>query len=467
VLNFDPVFTAAQVRDHQSHIGTLLATFLLFVYPKMKGKNGRQWAKPRSAFAYVLAIIRIYRGWKLLLPAAKVVKGELHGLLRAFVRVHGVAALMPRRREPFTFKMIRTMQAVESARLGARSYSATSHIGRAFRGILAVGWRTGHRLAEFVQHPSGEVCYLTRADISYVINGVVVTDPTAAQLAQIRPGDVVLIQPPRSKTDQFGEIHCPFPSSVPFTPDPCSAGHILWKLDTDQPCRGANRPATPLFADEAGAPYTHAVMDTLLDRLLAHCFGQQAVARHSWHSMRIGLATALKAANVDDDVIQMICRWTNPESLRAYARHGQSLHINCVDQAEHAIIDTIQSANVPKVCNSEGNAALHLTFAPSISARAQAVLDAAEAHTHQSPTGDTPPPDLTPLTTHQCLGRRVLVPRRAWPTFPCEENGGRGWTATIKACTRGVATVAFTDAATPRGIPYEDAQLRLDFLLPI
>jgi hypothetical protein len=33
--------------------------------------------------------------------------------------------------------------------------------------------------------------------------------------------------------------------------------------------------------------------------------------------------------------------------------------------------------------------------------------------------------------------------------------------------TRGVATVAFTDAATPRGIPYEDAQLRLDFLLPI
>jgi hypothetical protein len=61
----------------------------------------------------------------------------------------------------------------------------------------------------------------------------------------------------------------------------------------------------------------------------------------------------------------------------------------------------------------------------------------------------------------------VLIPRRAWPTFTCEENGGRGWTATIKACTRGVATVAFTDAATPRGIPYEDAQLRLDFLLPI
>ena len=84
----------------------------------------------------------------------------------------------------------------------------------------------------------------------------------------------------------------------------------------------------------------------------------------------------LKAANVPDDVIQMICRWMNPESLRAYARHGQSLHINSVDQAEHATIDAIQSASVPKVCNTEGNAALHLTFARSISARAQAVLDA-------------------------------------------------------------------------------------------
>jgi hypothetical protein len=40
------VFTTQQVRGHQSHVGTLLATFLLFIYPKMKGKQGRQWAKP-------------------------------------------------------------------------------------------------------------------------------------------------------------------------------------------------------------------------------------------------------------------------------------------------------------------------------------------------------------------------------------------------------------------------------------
>jgi hypothetical protein len=473
LLGFDPIFTTQQVRDHQSHIGTLLATFLLFVYPKMKGKQGRQWAKPRSAFAYVLAIIRIYRGWKMTLPPAKVVKGELHGLLRAFVQVHGVAALMPRRREPFTFAMISTMQQVKSARLGARSYTHNSRIGLAFRGILAVGWRTGHRLAEFVRHPSGELCYLTRASVTYVIDNVTVVDPTQAQLMQMRPGDIILIQPPRSKTDQFGEIHCPFPSSVPFSHRPDSAGYILWRQDLDDPCTGANRIARPLFADAQGAPYTHAVMDTLLHHMLTHCFDSTAASRHSWHSMRIGLATALKAANVDDDIIQMICRWTNPESLRAYARHGQSLHINCVDQAEHVIIDSIQAANVPKVCNSEGNAALHLAFAPSISARAQAVLDAADAAADARPPTaaahaprQTTPADTTPLDPHSCVGRRVLVPSAAWPNFTCDENSGEGWTATIQASSRGSATVRFTDAATPRGIPYDDVTLQLSFLRP-
>ena len=49
--------------------------------------------------------------------------------------------------------------------------------------------------------------------------GVLVPDPSATQLDAMQPGDVILIEPPRSKTDQFGEIHCPFPSTVPFTRD--------------------------------------------------------------------------------------------------------------------------------------------------------------------------------------------------------------------------------------------------------
>ena len=314
--------------------------------------------------------------------------------------------------------------------------------------------------------PSGELCYLTRGSISYVIGGVVVADPTRAQLLQMKPGDAVLIEPPRSKTDQFGEIHCPFPSTVPFRLDPNCAGYILRQQDLDAPCRGTARADRPLFADDGGQPFTHAVMDTLLQHMLHHCFGAGFKLRYSWHSMRVGLATALKAANVPDDIIQMICRWMNPESLRAYARHGQSLHVNSVDQAEHAIIDTIQMANVPKVCNTEGNAAVHLAFAPSVSARAQAILDAAD-ETDAATATAAPAPDLSPLAAHACVGRRALVPAAVYPTDTCGENDGRGWTALIVRCVRGACTLRFTEAADSRGVPYEDVQLQLTALEPI
>ena len=466
LIGFDPVLTATQVREHASHVATLLATFLLYVYPKMRGRNNRQWAKPRSAFAYVLAIIRIFRGWKLLLPPAKMIKGELHGLLRSFVNVYGVKALMPSRREPMKFSMLKTMMCVSSARLGARNYTAQSCIGRAFRGILAIGWRTGHRLAEFVYHPSGEDgFYFSRGSVTYIIAGVIVSDPTPAQLARFGPGDIILLQPPRSKTDQFGEIHCPFPSSLPFSADADSAAQCILEIERARPCQGAARERTPLVADENGQPYTHSVMDTLIHHMLVRCFGEAAAKCYSWHSLRIGLATALKAANVDDSIIQMICRWMNPESLRAYARHGQTLHINSVDQAEKAIINTMQMANVPKVCNTEGVAAINLTFGGAISARAQAVLDAADDAEANSGVA-VAEEDLSPLTDG-CLGRRVLVPNSVWPSYPCDENNGRGWVARVINFRAGVATIKFLHAANARGMPYPDEQLLLSALEPI
>lgn len=364
------------------------------------------------------------------------------------------------------FSMIRDMMRVERARLGARSYAVGSDLAAAFRGILAIGWRTGHRLAEFVAHPSGEVCYFTRADVTFVIGGVVVADPTPAQLSQVRPGDVILLRPPRSKTDQFGEIHCPFPSSVPIVDDLTSAGQLILQIERSKPCHGSARDATPLLADEHGLPYTHGVMDTLLHNMLTHLYGARVASCYSFHSLRIGLATALKAAKVDDDIIQMICRWMNPESLRAYARHGQSLHINCVDQAEKAVIDAIQSSNVPKTCNTEGAAAINLAFGGDISARARAVLDAADDVEATADVAPTPTPDLSPLAGN-ALGRRVLVPQSIYPTEQCDENDGRGWTARVVNYRGGVATTRFVHAATPRGIPYEDVLLRVDVLEPM
>ena len=176
----------------------------------------------------------------------------------------------------------------------------------------------------------------------------------------------------------------------------------------------------------------------------------------------------LLQVGVPDDISQMICRWINPESLRAYARHGQSLHINCVDQAEKAIIDTVQAANVPKTCATEGAVALHHTFGGRISARAQAVLDAADAAELDTGTAtNVEVPDNSPLPpTQDCVGRRVLVARNLWPSYACDENDGRGWAAHIVRFHQGVATVRFDHAVDPRGLPYPDERLLLRALVP-
>ena len=467
LVGFDPLLSADQVRDHPGEISTLMATFLLYVYPKMKGKRGRQWASPRSAFAYVLAIIRIFREWKIVLPPAKVVQGELHGLLRAFVVVYGAHALMPQRREPFRFAMVQALLSLGAQRLGARSFDPSSPIGWAFRGMLAVGWRTGHRLAEFVAHPSGEVCFITRLDVTYIIAGVPVCDPTRAQLAALQPGDTILIAPPRSKTDQFGEIHSPFPSAIAFSTDPNSAGYIIQQIELLRPVHGVSRGITPLFADEYGLPYTHSAMDTLLHAALVRLYGEQVASCYSWHSLRSGLATALKAAGCSDDVIQMICRWANPESLKIYARHGTSLHINWVDRAEKAVIDAILVSSVPKVCNSEGNIALLHAFGGNVPARARHVLDNADRDAGDETAPPPAPPDSSPLTAANAIGRRVRVPSACWPTYPCTEHGGLGWTALITTLQRpNAAIVRFVDAADDRGLPFADVKLDLMVLIP-
>jgi hypothetical protein len=476
-FGFDPLLTAAQVRDHPEHVATLMATYMLHVYPKMKGKAGRLWAKPRSVFSYVLSLIRIFRKWKVILPPAKVVKDELNGLLRGFVVVYGKEALQPSRREPLKFPMLCALCNMPDGATLRRGFRWDSQKAecKAFGRMLAVGWHTGHRLAEFVEHPSGEVMYLTRADVTWMIGGVAVSDPTPAQLASLRPGDSVLIAPPRSKTDQFGEIHSPFPSCVLFDPSrPGNAGARLRDLELERPCRGAERATTPLFCDDFGRPFTHSRMDELLYAALLHLYGAGVANSHSWHSLRSGLACALKEAGCPPDEIQLICRWLNPESLRAYARLGTSKFISWVDAAEKVTVDSLQTSNAPKFDLCEGFSALHLEFGHTLSARAQQVLDQAdqqeiEEGTHAVELPVEVPPDLSPLTAANCVGRRVMVLRSAWPRYSCEEFHGNGWAATVVAFSRRLqaATVTFLHATTSRGIPYEDANLSLHVLIPI
>ena len=50
-LGFDPNISAQDATEAPALVIKLLSAFLMFVYPRISGRGGRQWAKPNSAFA--------------------------------------------------------------------------------------------------------------------------------------------------------------------------------------------------------------------------------------------------------------------------------------------------------------------------------------------------------------------------------------------------------------------------------
>ena len=113
------------------------------------------------------------------------------------------------------------------------------------------------------------------------------------------------------------------------------------------------------------------------------------------------------------------------------------------------------------MCGSEGNSALHLAFGGVISARAQAVLDAADEAEAITGAAAADVADVSPLAVATCVGRRVLIPRACWPSYACTEYNGRGWAARIIKYSGGVVRLRFLSAATARGIPFQDVTLQL------
>ena len=81
--SWDPIVSRNLAVDSPSLVVTMLSLFTLWAYPRLIGKL-RPDAKPRSAFAYALAIMRIFeRDHGLPMPRFKLVETSLKGLLRS------------------------------------------------------------------------------------------------------------------------------------------------------------------------------------------------------------------------------------------------------------------------------------------------------------------------------------------------------------------------------------------------
>jgi hypothetical protein len=408
------------------------------------------------------------------MPGYKAVKAQLFGLMRMYLIYHGPHSLAPRRAEPMRFSMVDKMVSIPingTVRVGARMWTDSDHDIFMFRRLICFMMVTAFRLAEIVWHLSGEIMFLTRACAWWVIGGIVFLDPTREQLLSLKVGDKACVCPPRAKPDQWGEIHCPFPVTLPFRPEVGNAAAGLRDIELNRPCHGAERETFPLFATASGVPYTHSVLGSLLRSVLTHLFGSAVASLYTWHSFRAGLATALHASGCPDAVIQLICRWMCPESLHVYRRIGGSEHVFHVQRAASANVDLIQSKNVVRVSGDQNFASLSQHWAHPVKEKEmekdfQIATNPPAAPQTLAPKDDHPKDDR-PITKLNAVGRRVLVPAEIWPGYKCREHGGEGWEASIISATALSAVVHFTHHHAAGGRAYQNERLPLELLRPI
>ena len=230
-LGTSPLRTAAEVRNFPERNAHLLAVLLLRAFATCKPRDPkRHFIKPRSALAYPLAIIRIFSRWGVPMPSYKMLKSAVGGLSRTYLSYHGPYSLAPTRAEPMKFSMVRALNAIpDGARVGSLTWAHDNHDVFMFRRLNRLMIVTALRLGEVVRHSSGEIMYLTFESLVWSIGGVLIKSPTTAQFRSMRSGiDGARLAPPRSKPDQWGEIHCPFAMVLTYDEsDPINAAAAL------------------------------------------------------------------------------------------------------------------------------------------------------------------------------------------------------------------------------------------------
>lgn len=242
------------------------------------------------------------------------------------------------------------------------------------------------------------------------------------------------LAPCASKSDQFGEEHCPYPSILPCTGSPNSAAFAIRDIELEQPCAADDRWRTPLFSDEQGRPFTYAVLHRELRVLLAGLYNAGFASAFSWHSIRIGLACSLHAADCPDAVIQLICRWANPASLKVYRQVGIEKNVYWTERAQTVTFDAARVNNLPVLDNDDRMAQNIAAFANDAQPHGAAPAPAQAPVTSQSfliPGGSV---HATTTDANGLVGLRVNVFNHLWPNYPV--SAARTWCSVAARCLR-------------------------------
>ena len=198
--------------------------------------------------------------------------------------------------------------------------------------------------------------HMSRASLFWVIRGVVVSCPTAAQLRGLREGDLAGLIVAPCKNEPWGLVFMPHPLFFRFVPDILdNTAAALRDMLLACPVPDELMRTTPLFSEgpvaEGGPqrPTRHGRMEKVLRGLLLALMAPDVARRYSWHSFRIGLACALRAAGASDSVILALVRWRSPASLQIYARLSSADSAAWLDAAADQRLASVQAASLPGV----------------------------------------------------------------------------------------------------------------------
>ena len=242
---------------------------------------------------------------------------------------------------------------------------------------------------------------------------------------------------------------------LPHNGEASCAAQAIIDMELERPVRGEARKLQPLFSDESGNPYTYSVLHRELRMLLTALFGSKVAAIMSWHSIRIGLACALKMAGCPDDVIQLICRWACPESLKIYARLGIDTNAHRTDLAAGMEFDGVQAANIPALDESEHMAALFDNCSLAKTQRSELIAAGDKSPKRKAvPLSLQATPKRPNLDAAWAVGDKALLPADLWPEEVCEECDGAGWVATISRIVSAHAILTFDSARTSDGAAF-------------
>ena len=151
--------------------------------------------------------------------------------------------------------------------------------------------------------------------VLWLIDGTLHSDPSLELLSSMAPyRDFVVTKPLRSKADQDGTKFGALPIYLSFDPsDRANAAHWLQRLELQFPCHAQERQARPLFCEDAKTfrPMSHGTVDRYLGLLLRSLLPEAEPVKYSFHSSRVGFASAPLAAGCPPATIQAFARWSS------------------------------------------------------------------------------------------------------------------------------------------------------------